>query len=127
LLRQRAVTWQSADPVDAQAIGNEIANADAVIGAVLVPGAAAPRLITRSMPRLMKPGAVLVDVSIDQGRGSETSCPTTHDNPTYEVEKRRGLDHSDACFGLRTGTMMLEAFESNSMPKWNIVSSKQYF
>jgi alanine dehydrogenase len=69
-----------------EAIENEIANADAVIGAVLVPGAAAPRLITRSMLSLMKPKAVLVDVAIDQGGCFETSHPTTHDNPTYEVD-----------------------------------------
>lgn len=69
-----------------EAIENEIANADAVIGAVLVPGAAAPRLVTRSMLKLMKPRAVLVDVAIDQGGCFETSHPTTHDNPTYEVD-----------------------------------------
>jgi len=61
-------------------------NADLVIGAVLVPGAAAPRLITRELLKRMKRGAVLVDVSIDQGGCFETSRPTTHDDPTYEVE-----------------------------------------
>jgi len=61
-----------------------------VIGAVLVPGASAPRLITRAMLGLMKPKAVLVDVAIDQGGCFETSRPTTHDNPTFEVD---GVTH----------------------------------
>jgi len=59
---------------------------DLVIGAVLVPGAKAPRLITRDMLSLMKPGAVIVDVAIDQGGCIETAKPTTHDNPTYIVD-----------------------------------------
>ena len=60
--------------------------ADLVIGAVLVPGAAAPKLITRKQLALMKPGSVLVDVAIDQGGCFETSKATTHQNPTYEVD-----------------------------------------
>ncbi|MGD0228946.1 MAG: alanine dehydrogenase [Syntrophorhabdales bacterium] len=60
--------------------------ADLVIGAVLVPGAKAPRLITRPMLKTMKTGAVLVDVAIDQGGFAETSRPTTHGNPTYIEE-----------------------------------------
>jgi alanine dehydrogenase len=68
------------------AIEAEALQADLVIGAVLVPGAAAPRLITRELLKRMKRGAVLVDVSIDQGGCFETSRPTTHDDPTYEVE-----------------------------------------
>jgi alanine dehydrogenase len=60
--------------------------ADSVIGAVLIPGAKAPRLITREMLGLMKPGSVLVDVAIDQGGGFETSRPTTHGNPVFEVD-----------------------------------------
>jgi alanine dehydrogenase len=64
----------------------EVLQADLVIGAVLVPGAAAPRLISRSLLARMKRGAVLVDVSIDQGGCFETSRPTTHDAPTYEVD-----------------------------------------
>jgi alanine dehydrogenase len=59
---------------------------DLLIGAVLVPGARAPKLITRDMLKLMKPGSVLVDIAIDQGGCAETSRPTTHDNPTYEEE-----------------------------------------
>ena len=59
---------------------------DLLIGAVLVPGARAPLLITREMLRMMKPGSVLVDIAIDQGGCCETSRPTTHDRPVYEEE-----------------------------------------
>jgi len=61
-------------------------DADLVIGAVLIAGAAAPKLVTRDMVRRMKPGAVLVDISIDQGGCFETSRPTTHAEPTYVVD-----------------------------------------
>jgi alanine dehydrogenase len=60
--------------------------ADVVIGAVLVPGASAPKLVTRQMIKDMKKGAVVVDVAIDQGGCFETSHATTHDDPTYEVD-----------------------------------------
>lgn len=63
-----------------------ITQADAVIGAVLLHGAKAPKLITREMLGTMKPGAVLVDVAIDQGGCFETSKATTHTNPVYEVD-----------------------------------------
>jgi alanine dehydrogenase len=63
---------------------------DLLIGAVLVPGAKAPRLITRAMLRLMKPGSVLVDIAIDQGGCCETSRPTTHHDPVYVEE---GITH----------------------------------
>ena len=63
-----------------------IRQADLVIGAVLIPGAAAPKLVTREMLGLMKPGAVLVDVAIDQGGCFETSKPTTHADPTFVVD-----------------------------------------
>ncbi|EQA97582.1 alanine dehydrogenase [Sphingobium sp. HDIP04] len=63
-----------------------VAEADLVIGAVLIPGAAAPKLVTADMLKTMKKGAVLVDVAIDQGGCFETSHPTTHDDPTYIVE-----------------------------------------
>ncbi|WP_310450531.1 alanine dehydrogenase [Sulfuritalea sp.] len=68
------------------AIEHELRMADAVIGAVLIPGAAAPKLVTREMIRLMKPGSVLVDVAIDQGGCAETSHATTHQDPTYVVD-----------------------------------------
>jgi alanine dehydrogenase len=67
-----------------------IAEADVVIGAVLVPGARAPKLVTREMLGLMKKGAVIVDVAIDQGGCVETAKPTTHSNPVYEVD---GITH----------------------------------
>jgi alanine dehydrogenase len=68
------------------AIEEHVATADLVIGAVLVPGAAAPKLIGREMVRKMRPGSVLVDIAIDQGGCSETSRPTTHADPTYTDE-----------------------------------------
>lgn len=63
-----------------------VREADLVIGAVLIPGAAAPKLVTRAMLSDMKPGAVIVDVAIDQGGCFETSRPTTHQDPIYEVD-----------------------------------------
>ena len=63
-----------------------VRRADLLIGAVLVPGAAAPKLITREMVKTMKAGAVIVDIAIDQGGCSETSRPTTHSHPTYADE-----------------------------------------
>ena len=68
------------------AIESSLERADVVIGAVLVPGAAAPHLVTREMLSMLKPRAVLVDVAIDQGGCFETSRPTTHADPTYEVD-----------------------------------------
>ena len=69
-----------------ESLEQEVVGADVVIGAVLIPGAAAPKLVTRAMLSQMKPGAVLVDVAIDQGGCFETSRPTTHDDPTFEVD-----------------------------------------
>ena len=65
---------------------DEVCQADLIIGAVLIPGAAAPKLVTRDMLKQMKPGSVLVDVAIDQGGCFETSHPTTHSDPTYIVD-----------------------------------------
>src|SRR6516225_2218250 len=67
-------------------IEREVVAADLVIGAVLIPGAAAPKLVSRDLVRAMKPGAVIVDISIDQGGCFETSRPTTHAAPTYIEE-----------------------------------------
>jgi alanine dehydrogenase len=72
---------------DPHAVRGYASEADLVIGAVLVPGAKTPTLITRDILRGMKRGAVLVDVSIDQGGCSETSRPTTHSEPVYVVEE----------------------------------------
>jgi alanine dehydrogenase len=68
------------------AIDEAVENADLVIGAVLIPGARAPKLITREMLSALKPGAALVDVAIDQGGCFETSHPTTHSDPVYIVD-----------------------------------------
>src|SRR5205823_10966224 len=71
-------------------IEESVADADVVIGAVLIPGALAPKLLTREILGGMKNGAVLVDVAIDQGGVAETSRPTTHSEPVYELE---GVTH----------------------------------
>ena len=68
------------------AIEHAVAEADLVIGAVLVPGAAAPKLVTAAMVRRMRAGAVMVDIAIDQGGCFETSRPTTHAAPVYVVD-----------------------------------------
>jgi alanine dehydrogenase len=67
-------------------VEEEVFAADVVIGAVLVPGASAPKLVSRAMLSSMRKGAVIVDVAIDQGGCFETSRPTTHADPTYEVD-----------------------------------------
>ena len=71
---------------NAHAVEAAVLSADLVIGGVLVPGAAAPKLVTRAMVARMKPGAVVVDVAIDQGGCFETSHPTTHADPTFVVD-----------------------------------------
>ncbi len=71
---------------NAHSIEEAVLSADLVIGGVLVPGAAAPKLVTRDMISRMKPGAVVVDVAIDQGGCFETSHATTHADPTYVVD-----------------------------------------
>jgi alanine dehydrogenase len=73
-------------PVNIHNIKEEIKDADIVIGAVLVPGGKTPMLIKRDMLKTMKKGAVIVDVSVDQGGCFETSHPTTHDAPVYEID-----------------------------------------
>src|SRR3984957_13718526 len=69
-----------------EALEQEVFAADVVIGAVLVPGASAPKLVTRPMLKSMRQGSVIVDVAIDQGGCFETSHPTTHADPTYQVD-----------------------------------------
>jgi len=82
LLGARVMTlFSNADNIEQQVV-----SADAVIGGVLIPGAAAPKLVSRALVARMKPGAVVVDVAIDQGGCFETSRPTTHDAPTYVVD-----------------------------------------
>jgi len=70
-----------------EALDQHVLNADLVIGGVLIPGAEAPKLVTREMISKMKPGAALVDVAIDQGGCFETSKPTTHAEPTYIIDE----------------------------------------
>lgn len=90
-----------------------VAGADLVVGAVLVPGAAAPRLVTRDMVKGMQRGAVIVDVSIDQGGCIETARPTSHDNPTYReedvvhycVSNMPGAVARTSTFGLNNATL----------------------
>lgn len=76
------VSTQYSDPIS---IERAVLESDLVIGAVLLPGARAPRLVTEAMLKNMEPGSVIVDVSIDQGGCVETARPTYHDNPTYVV------------------------------------------
>ena len=73
-------------PVTMHNVDQEIVDSDIIIGAVLVPGGRTPMLITREMLTSMKKGAVIVDVSVDQGGCTETSRPTTHNNPVYAVD-----------------------------------------
>ena len=70
--------------------GAAVAEADLLVGAVLIPGAKAPRLVTEDNLREMKPGSVIIDVAIDQGGCFETSRPTTHRDPVFEVD---GITH----------------------------------
>ena len=72
-------------PVTAHTVSEEIRDADIIVGAVLVPGGRTPVLITRQMLGSMKKGSVIVDVSVDQGGCTETSRPTTHDDPVFEA------------------------------------------
>jgi alanine dehydrogenase len=111
-------------------VEEEILKADVVIGAVLTPGAAAPKLVRREHLARMKPGAVMVDVSIDQGGCFETSKPTTHQNPTYVVDgvvhycvanmpgaaprtSSEALGHATLPFGLQLANRGLEALSAN--------------
>jgi len=73
-------------PITAHSVDEEIADADIVVGAVLVPGGKTPLLITRPMLAMMKRGSVIVDVAVDQGGCVETSRPTTHDDPVYQID-----------------------------------------
>lgn len=82
LFRGRLVTLASSQ----HTIEEELDRADLVVGAILTPGTRAPKLISRKMLSLMRPGAVIVDVAIDQGGCTETSRPTYHSDPTYTVD-----------------------------------------
>ena len=112
------------------AVEEEILKADVVIGAVLTAGAAAPKLVRKEHLSRMKPGSVLVDVSIDQGGCFETSRPTTHKNPTYTVDgvvhycvanmpgaaprtSSEALGHATLPFGLQLADQGLDALKKN--------------
>ncbi|HEY9307173.1 MAG TPA: alanine dehydrogenase, partial [Microbacterium sp.] len=87
-LRQLEARFQGAVQTRASTryeIADQLLGADLVIGSVLIPGAAAPKLVTDDMVAAMKPGSVLVDIAIDQGGCFEGSRPTTHDAPTFAV------------------------------------------
>ncbi len=92
LPKLRALEARFGDAIQTRAstryeIAEQLADADLVIGSVLIPGAAAPKLVTDEMVAAMKPGSVLVDIAIDQGGCFEGSQPTTHDNPTFPVHQ----------------------------------------
>ncbi|MBA4697168.1 MAG: alanine dehydrogenase [Legionella sp.] len=92
LARLRQLDFQFGSKLDTiyatvEALEEHVRQADLVIGAVLIPGAAAPKLVTRNMLKDMRPGSVVVDVAIDQGGCFETSRPTTHLEPTYVVDQ----------------------------------------
>jgi len=113
-----------------EALEEEVFAADAVIGAVLIPGASAPKLVSRAMLSSMKPGAVLCDVAIDQGGCFETSKATTHSDPTYEVDgivhycvanmpgavpltSSHALNNATLPFGLMLANKGLDAIRAN--------------
>jgi alanine dehydrogenase len=113
-----------------EAIEQEVFAADVVIGAVLVPGASAPKLVTRKMLKSMQPGAVMVDVAIDQGGCFETSHATTHAEPTYQVDgiihycvanmpgavpltSSQALNNATLPFGLEIARLGFAAVEQN--------------
>jgi alanine dehydrogenase len=113
-----------------EALAEETDKADVVVGAVLIPGASAPKLVTRAMLAGMKQGAVLVDVSIDQGGCFETSRPTTHAEPTYSVDgvvhycvanmpgavpltSSHALNNATLAYGLQLADLGLEALRKN--------------
>ncbi|WP_266365674.1 alanine dehydrogenase [Tellurirhabdus rosea] len=82
IMPPNVVTMMSND----YSIREQVKGADLIVGAVLIPGAKAPHLITRDMLKTMRPGTVLVDVAVDQGGCIETCTPTTHENPTYIID-----------------------------------------
>lgn len=114
-----------------ESIEQEIKEADVVVGGVLVPGGSAPKLVTRDMLHVMKTRAVLVDVAIDQGGCFETSRPTTHDTPTFEVDgiihycvanmpgavpatSSQALNNATLSYGLSLATEGLNALRSHA-------------
>ena len=81
---------EQSDKID---LNKLVAKADLLVGGVLIPGAEAPKLVTKDMIKLTKRGSVIVDVAIDQGGCVETSKPTTHGDPTYIVDDAVSYTH----------------------------------
>lgn len=105
-------------------IEKNVLEADLVIGAVLIPGATAPKLVSAKTVKKMKKGAVMVDISIDQGGCFETSRPTTHSNPTYEVD---GIIHY--CVTNMPGAVArtsTQALENSTLPFALAIANKGY-
>lgn len=105
-------------------IENSVIDADVVVGAVLIPGAAAPKLVTAAMVKKMHKGAVMVDISIDQGGCFETSKPTSHSNPTYVVD---GVVHY--CVTNMPGAVArtsTQALENSTLPFSLALANKGY-
>lgn len=113
------VVTQKADQYD---VRDNIHDFDMVIGAVLIPGASAPKLVTKDMLSLMKPQAMLVDIAIDQGGCFETSHPTTHGDPVFEVD---GIRHY--CVANMPGAYPLtstEALNDATLPYIRAIADK---
>lgn len=114
------------------AIENYVAGAHLVVGAVLVAGAAAPKLVTKELVAEMRPGSVLVDVAIDQGGCFETSRPTTHQEPTYEVggvvhycvANMPGAVPRTSSFALNHATLPFAIALANKGPKEAMLGNK---
>jgi len=105
-------------------IERSVLNADVVVGAVLIPGAAAPKLVTAAMVKKMKKGAVMVDISIDQGGCFETSKPTSHSNPTYVVD---GVVHYCVTnMPGATARTSTQALENSTLPFSLAIANKGY-
>lgn len=105
-------------------IEKEVISADVVVGAVLIPGAAAPKLVSAQMVKKMKHGSVMVDISIDQGGCFETSKPTSHSNPTYVVD---GVVHH--CVTNMPGAVArtsTQALENSTLPFSLALAGKGY-
>ncbi|HVS02100.1 MAG TPA: alanine dehydrogenase [Thermoanaerobaculia bacterium] len=107
--------------------------ADLLIGAVLIPGRSAPKLVTREMLREMKPGAVAVDVAVDQGGCFETTRPTTHSDPVYEVEgvvhycvaNMPGAVPRTSTFALNNATLPFTLALANKGVEWAVTSDPE--
>lgn len=105
-------------------ITSHVLNADLVIGAVLIPGSSAPKIVSKAIVKKMKPGSVIVDIAIDQGGCFETSRPTSHSNPTYSVDDviHYCVTNMPAAVS-RTST---QALENSTLPLTLEIANKGY-